>query len=231
MFGTDYLELIGIPSGSAARQEIMADPFGLNGLVFGTEDAASVAAALSAAGVPHTPPNQFSRPVDLPGGGARDAVFRTVHVQPPAGRPGRLYFCHHFTRDLVWRDEWRRHANGALGVVRVLIASDDPAILHGLFSAMFGAEALRTVADGCSLLVGLARVDVLAHAAVASLLGPAAPDAAGRSHYMAALTLRARALGQATDALTAGGLTPIQQSGRLLVPASAAMNCALEFVE
>src|ERR1700716_55543 len=76
IFGTDYMELIGAPT-DGARVDILGWAGGLNGLVGGTEDSAFVAEALGAAGVPCTPPNQFSRPVDMPGG-PRDAVFRTV---------------------------------------------------------------------------------------------------------------------------------------------------------
>jgi hypothetical protein len=230
IFGTDYLELIGIPAPGGARQDIMNDPRGLNGLVFGTEDSASVYAALAAAGVPATPPNEFSRPVELPGG-ARDAVFRTVHIQPAEGRPGRLYFCHHFTRDLVWRDEWRQHPNGTVAIARAVIASDDPAILGALFTRMFGPGAVRTVTGGVSLVVGMSRFDVLGHAAVGDLLGNAAGDAAGRPHYMAGLTLLTRSLDQTAHALAAGGAPALREVGRILVPASAAMGCPLEFVE
>jgi hypothetical protein len=229
IFGTDYLELIGIPSASSGRQDILKDPYGLNGLVFGTEDSASVHASLVASGVPATPPNEFSRPVDLPGG-ARDAVFRTVHVQPAEGRPGRLYFCHHFTRDLVWRDEWRHHANGTVGVVRAVIASDNPALLGDLFARMFGPAAVQHVTGGVSLVVGLQRFDVLNHAVVAELLGHAAGDAAGRLHYMAALTLRTLGLDRTAAALAAGDVPAVRELGRILVPASAAMGCPIEFV-
>jgi hypothetical protein len=228
IFGTDYLELIGIPNPAAARQDIMADPHGLNGLVFGTEDSAAVYEALVAAAVPATPPNQFTRPVDLPGG-PRDATFRTVHIQPPEGRPGRLYFCHHFTRDLVWRDEWRQHANGAVGVARAVIASADPALLGGLFARMFGPGAVRPIEGGYSLVVGLSRIDVLAHTNVRQLLGAAAM-ADSRPHAMAALTVRTRALDQAAAALAAGGVPSTHQPGRILVPAAAAMGCPIEFV-
>jgi hypothetical protein len=230
IFGTDYLELIGIMTPDAARQDIMKDPHGLNGLVFGTEDSAAVYASLIESGVPATPPNEFSRPVDLPGG-ARDAVFRTVHVQPPQGRPGRLYFCHHFTRDLVWRDEWRHHANGAVGVARAVIATDEPALLGGLFGQMFGPGVVRTVAGGVSLVVGMQRFDVLDHQSVAALLGDAAGDAAGRAHYMAALTIRTLSLDQAAAALAAGSVPVRQEAGRILAPASAAMGCPIEFIE
>ena len=65
IFGTEYLELIAAQPGETRRAEILASPFGLNGLVFGTDDSASVYAALHEAGVPVEPPLEFSRPVEL----------------------------------------------------------------------------------------------------------------------------------------------------------------------
>ena len=39
MFGTDYLELIAVPKGATTgRMDLLNFPFGLNGLVFGSED-------------------------------------------------------------------------------------------------------------------------------------------------------------------------------------------------
>ncbi len=227
ILGTDYLGLIGVPSPHVARAaELLGEPLGLNALVFGTEDSAAVYASLQQSGVPATPPNEFSRPVDLGDGTSRDAVFRTVHIRPEI-RPGRLYFCHHFTRDLVWRDEWRHHANGAIGVVRAVIASDDPARLGGLFGRMFGEDAVSSIPGGVTLAIGLQRFDVLTHAAVAQQLGEASPD---RQEYMAGLTLRTRSLTTAAAALAAGSIPAVQLQGRLLVPATAAMGCVLEFV-
>ncbi|MGI4939872.1 MAG: VOC family protein [Janthinobacterium lividum] len=229
VFGTDYLELIALLDPNAARRDILEDPCGLNGLVFGTEDSSATYRALAAQGVPATPPNEFTRPVALPGGAA-DARFRTVHVQPARGRPGRLYFCHHYTRELVWRDEWRHHANGALGVVRAVVASDDPSVLGELFARMFGPHAVRPVPGGVALAVGVSRIEVLRHDAVAAQLGEALGAAEGRAHYMAALTLRTASLDMARAALGSGGVRAIEQPGRLLVPAAAATGCPIEFV-
>src|ERR1700759_51918 len=75
ILGTEYLELIAAEPGDTRRAEILASPFGLNGLVFGTDESASVYAALNGAGVPVEPPLEFSRPVEL-SSGARDATFR-----------------------------------------------------------------------------------------------------------------------------------------------------------
>lgn len=230
IFGTDYLELLGLPPG-AARADMVDDPEGLNGLVFGTEDSAAVYRALADAGVPVAPPNEFTRPVDLGDGTARDATFRTVHVQPGAERPGRLYFCHHLTRDLVWRDEWRQHANGATGIVRAVIASADPSLLGALFARMFGGTAVNAIEGGVRLVVGAQAIDVLDMAEAARQLGSAAADPAGRPHYMAALTLRTRGLGLVRAALEAGGVTAMAEPHRVLIPALAGMGCPIEFLD
>jgi hypothetical protein len=148
-----------------------------------------------------------------------------VHLTARASGLGRLYFCQHLTRDLVWRDEWRHHANGALGVVRAVIAADDPRDLGALFAAMFGAATVRATEGGCTLAAGLARFDVLTPAAVAAQFGEAAPDGGGRSEYMAALTLRTLSLEMA-----AGASGVRAAANRVLVPAAAAFGTALEFV-
>ena len=163
IFGTDYLELIGVPAADAPRGEVMEWPHGLNGLVFGTEDSAAVHAALEAAGVESSAPREFSRPVELPDGTKQDAVFRTVGLPRRLASAGRLYFCHHFTRRLVWRDEWRVHPNGTLGVAGAVIASTPAEVpVHAaLFRRMFGHDMVSEIRGGFRLKVGLADVDVV----------------------------------------------------------------------
>ncbi|HEX5326869.1 MAG TPA: VOC family protein [Acetobacteraceae bacterium] len=228
IFGTEYLELIAAPTGDTRRAEILEAPVGLNGLVFGTEDSAAVHAALDAAGIPSEPPLQFSRPVALPSG-PRDATFRTVRLKSGVIDAGRVYFCHHFTRDLVWRDEWRHHANGVVGVVRAVIAATDTAALGAVFTRMFGAGAVQPVAGGCSLAVGLSRFDIVSPASLRAEFGDAAPSGEGRAQFMAVLTLRTRSLDAAAAALVAGGITAQRDPQRIVVPAAAAFGVTLEF--
>jgi hypothetical protein len=230
IFGTDYLELIGTPPGGGGRQDILGWPTGLNGLVFGTDDSAAVAAALAEAGVEASRPNEFTRPVDLPGG-PRDAVFRTVRLPNAATEAGRLYFCHHFTRDLVWRDEWRRHANGTTGVLEAVVAAQDPARLAGLFARMFGAAAVRPIAGGFRLAVGLSRFDVVDPRELSARFGAAAAPALGRAEWMAALVLRTQGLDMAEAALREGGVAlAVRTPDRVLVGPDATMGVTLAFV-
>lgn len=235
MFGTDYLELIAARPGDDSRPEIMGAPFGLDGLVFGTEDAARTHDALRLLGVPIDPPQQFSRPVEVgagvgAGGETRDAVFRTTRLPRSAAAAGRLYFCQHLTRDLVWRDEWRRHANGAIGIARAVIAAEDPAVPGGLFARMFGTHTVRQTDDGCSLMLGLSRFDIVHPAALWEMFGAAAPDSRGRRDYMAALTFRTLSLDAAETALEAGNIRGVDRIGTsVLVPAAEAFGVTLEF--
>jgi len=229
IFGTEYLELIAAPPGETRRAEILAAPFGLNGLVFGTEDSASVYTALKAAGVPVEPPLEFSRPVELTDR-SRDATFRTVRLTPGTVTAGRIYFCHHFSRDLVWRDEWRHHANGAVGISRAVIAAQDPSILGGLFARMFGDDALRQTRTGRSLMLGLSQFDVISPAELVREYGEAAPQADGRADFMAALIIRTRSLDLAAAALAAGKITGVRRDAdRIVVPASETFGVTLEF--
>lgn len=229
MFGTDYLELIAAPPDSP-RQEILRAPEGLNGLVFASEDTEVTYQALHGAGVPVERPQQFSRPVALPDG-ARDATFRTVHLSPGTVTAGRLYFCQHLTRDLVWRDEWRHHPNGTVGVIRAVIAATDPSVLGTLFARMFGADAVRRSGDMCSLAVGLAAFDVVTPVTLRGAFGDAAPSGNGRDSFMAALTLRTRSLDDAATALARGGIAVRREPGRIVVAAPDAFGVALEFRE
>jgi hypothetical protein len=204
----------------------MEAPEGLNGLVFGTEDSAATYAALQGAGVPVFPPGEFSRPVALPDG-ERDAVFRTVRLAAEAVPAGRLYFCHHFTRDLVWRDEWRHHQNGATGVSRAVICARDPSVFGALFRRMFGDDAVRPIDGGLALTVGLSQFDVISPRALALEFGDAAPEADGRDSFMAALVFRTRSLDAAWRTTEAVGAR--RDRGRVIVPASAAFGATLAF--
>ena len=232
MFGTDYLELIAIPKGATSgRMDLLNYPFGLNGLVFGSEDSAVTYEELTKAGVPVDPPVEFTRPVKV-GDKSHDARFRTVRMKAGVVPYGRVYWCHHFTRDLVWRDEWRHHANGTVAVVRALIVEPDPAKAARLYADMFGPEAVRDIKGGKSVVIGNSRFDIVTEAELRRQVGDAAPEAQGRPAYMAGLTLRTLSLAKAARTLQEGGIEGVvHKDGRLVVPAGQALNAVLEFVE
>ena len=232
MFGTDYLELIAIPKGAqTGRMDLLNYPFGLNGLVFGSEDSTVTYNELTTAGVPVEPPVEFTRPVKYDGGQG-DARFRTVRMKNGVVPYGRVYYCHHFTRDLVWRDEWRHHANGTVAVARALIVEPDPAAASKLYADMFGTDNVRDIKGGKTVIIGNSRFDIVTEPTLKAEFGAAAPDAEGRKAYMVGLTFRTTSLAKAARALQAGKIEGVvQDKTRVVVPAKQAMNAVLEFVE
>ncbi len=228
VFADDYLELVGIdPEAAAPRRELLEFPAGLNGIVFATADAAALHRALAAKGAPVAAPVEFSRPVTL-AGKSDTARFRVVPVAAAAAPYGRVYFCQHLTPHLVWREEWRQHGNGAVGIARAVIAAADPAATGALYRELFGDDCLHAAPGGLSLSMGAARLDILTPAAVAASFGAAAPAANGRPAAMAALGIRVHDLGRTRAAL---GDRARGDASRLIVASADAFGVALEFVE
>ena len=92
MFGTDYLELIALPKGATSgRLDLLDYAYGLNGLVFGTQDSATTYTALNDAGVPIDTAVEFTRPVSVDGQ-MRDARFRTVRLKAGVVPYRRIYY-------------------------------------------------------------------------------------------------------------------------------------------
>ncbi len=223
VFGTDYLELLGVEPGPDNCTDILDWPPGLNGLVFKTFDADGVYATLHGAGLPVLPPQAFSRPVDTPSG-PRDAAFRTVRLERDAVPAGRLYFCEHLTPALVWDDAVRRHPNGAVSIKRAVVAAQDPAALLTLLSRLFG----NCTADG-RLTAGAAHIDVVTPAALQVEFGGCMPDADGRQQFMAALMIRTASLDHTADALHAGGIANKRHGNTITVAARDAGGVTLVF--
>lgn len=232
MFGTDYLELIGAP---AARTDLppMQWPAGLNALVFGTEDAARTYVSMQAAGVPADPPLDFSRPVEAAGGAAGGAAasFRTVNLQPGLAQSGRIYFCEHRTRALVWRDEWRVHPNGVVGIESATIVARDPRGMGDLFADLFGPDAVGGIPGGLRLACALTRIEVIERVTFERQWGQSAFPDMERPEAMAALTFRTMSRTKVRAALRSGGVMAREESGRIVVDAADAGGVALAFVE
>ncbi len=136
MFGRDYLELMALPAAPPAAYRYYADFLakgeGVGALALATEDAVAAHAELTQVGIAAEEPLALSRPVESLG----EARFTLVQL-PPAETPGfRTFVCQHHTRDVVWRPEYQRHANGAAEIKSVTIATPDPAryarVLDGL---------------------------------------------------------------------------------------------------
>jgi hypothetical protein len=144
MFERDYFELLSVPVAHPVTryyQEFLGQGEGLAALALATDDARGFHDELAADGIPVDAPVDFSRPVQLADRVA-DAAFRITQVVPIATPAGRVFACQHFTREVVWRPEYQRHANRVLGLARI-VAVADPAQLQQLaerYASIFAAR-------------------------------------------------------------------------------------------
>jgi hypothetical protein len=233
IFGRDYLELLGTDQpGGTLRPDLAGYPIGLNGLVFLTRDAEALQSRQQGRGVPVQGVLNFFRPVVYPDGSKADARFNVVRLDPAAAFDGRTYWCEHLTPEQVWRAEWQDHANGALGVARVVISVRDPVRQATLFTRIFGPKHVAEGPEGRRVLkAGEAVVEFVPHAAARAELGDAAPDPSGRGDHMALLGIRVRDLGVTAETLRANGVRGVQEGpDRVRVPAAEAMNATIDFM-
>lgn len=158
MFGTDYLEIVGLPSdGSGSRPDLDNAPVGINGLVFKAASTQETYDHLKSIGVDGGEPVDASRPVNLDGA-EKTARFRNINVKPGAFEGGRVYFCEHRTPELVWRPEYQSHSNGVVAISRFTIVAADPAKVAGDYAALLKCESAPS--DG-GFAVKTADVEIL----------------------------------------------------------------------
>lgn len=200
MFGTDYLELIGVPAGSTSeRQDIVTSAYGLNGLVFKSTDVDQTFEHLKAVGMAGDPPKAFSRPVTLDGK-TQDAKFRTVTVRADVFPGRRVYFCEHGTPDLVWRPEWQTHGNGVTAMRELVTVSAEPAAEADRLARLTKSAATGDDAAGYVVpLAGTAKLSVLSPQAYAQRFGELALPFSGGDAIFGALVLAGDNVAAAAD--------------------------------
>lgn len=234
MFGTDYLELIGLPADGdreqPGRPDIANAPYGINGLVFKTDDVDKTFAHLQSVGLADAPPKSFSRPVELDGETV-DASFRTVHVAGDAFPGGRVYFCQHLTPQYVWRPEWQDHANGVQAMPEFVVVATDLAEQTERFAALLQSNV---DADGDTRRIAIdgSVITVLSPDAYAARYGEVASGMNGRSSIFGALVFRTSSLDAARTiakkAQTSGA--PVIDEPDRVAMRQPDFDCVMEFV-
>ena len=153
MFVDDYVELLGVITPTdynAGTRAFLEKRDGLERLAFTAVDTINGVAELQSKGIAAIGPIDFSRPVDLPGGGKTEARFSTFQW-PADEQPGgvRIFACQHLTREAVWIPELMVHANSAKRIDRVEFVSRDPAKAAAHMARLID-QRVTVEADGAS---------------------------------------------------------------------------------
>lgn len=98
---------------------------GIHLIAFGTHTPDTDFQRLSAGGFAPLPPIALQRQASTESGEAT-ARFTVVRVAATTMAEGRIQFCQHHTRDVVWQPRWLTHANHAVGLAGVILCMADP---------------------------------------------------------------------------------------------------------
>jgi hypothetical protein len=157
-----YIELMAFEPGTPAhvRPELRAMAPGLNGIV--ATDTPQLRRSSDEGGF--NPPVELSRPVaSAPGEGlARFTITGVREAVPDV----RLFLCRHHTPELVWQEDWSKHANGSFALDRIAVATRHSCLLHRALQTVF---AFRADARASAYDAAGTRIEVLAHGLRASL--------------------------------------------------------------
>ncbi|HET7886703.1 MAG TPA: VOC family protein [Bradyrhizobium sp.] len=191
MFENDYLELIGLPTGTdRLRQDVLESPRGLNGVVFKVGDADASQHILRDCGLAMLEPQSFSRPVTIDGV-EHLARFRTVRAAPEQFAAGRVYYCQHDTPELVWYRPWLAHPNGVRGLSELVIVTSNAEIDVPRYAKAAQSSPTRQGDDWIVALPGGFRLTLMSPARYRARYGELCVEANGRSSFFGATVLDA----------------------------------------
>lgn len=222
-----YFELIAVtePTPRNADKRAALDARGphLLGTAF-KGDARAARADFAALGVAEGEAFDFVRQVDLPSG-PREARFAIAQIA--AGTlPGLYSFvCEHFTPDVVWREDYLEHPNGARAVSGLWGVAPDPGALAEAWRPLFGNRvALR---DGVlEIDAGAGRFRYLAPAAWSEMFGE---TPSGPGPHLRALEIAVTSASALEDLLSAGRVDWERRASRIAVPDRIGFGCTVLF--
>ncbi len=230
MFARDYIELLAVPVAHPATRhftDFLPAGEGLASFALATDDAQAAHDELAAAGYAPGVPIDFSRPVALPGG-TRDAAFRIVHLPNEATPGSRTFLCQHFSRDVVWRDEYVHHPLGVTAIAGIAVRSAETDKTAQAYARFF-ASATEPIAEGLRVDTGSTPLALTDAARLgARLAGVKTTARAGTT--LAVLYLRVADRAVAADVLRKGGFRPRRLAdGAWAIGADVANGVALVF--
>ena len=187
MFEHDYLELVGLPlCTDVLRKDVLESPRGLNGLVFRASDIDACQRTLRDSGLAMLEPQSFSRPVTIDGV-EHLARFRTVRTVPEFFEAGRVYYCQHYTPELVWHRRWMSHPNGCHGLSELVIVTSDPETDVPRYATAAQAPSERQGDDWTIVLPHGFRLTLMSPARYRERYGEQCVEADGRHSFFGAI--------------------------------------------
>jgi Glyoxalase-like domain len=229
MFRRGYIELLVATSDTLLSRQLterLARHIGIHLAAFSTADAASERERLAATGFPILPLVDMRRPV---GSDAGDqwARFTIARMAPGIMPEGRIQFLTHHTAELVWRDPFLDHPNGALMLAALWIAATDPAEPASRF-ARFTGRPVRQEDEVSTIRLDRGTVRVATADYLESKFGidPRLP-----LPHLAAYEVTVESLARLRECLDAAGVTYALADRTVALPLPASIGGTILFRE
>jgi hypothetical protein len=222
MLACGYVEILAKTADTPLGREFdaaLARFAGLHLAAFSVADAAAAYARLSGAGFRVRPLVHMRRPVET-AEGSGEAAFTVARVEPGDMAEGRIQILTHHTEATVWQKRWLAHANGATGLLDLLVAAVSPFEAAERFARFLGRPA-EPAPGGYAVRLDRGAVQFCAPDRIAALLpGVQFPQ----PPFMAAYGVAVADIDQTDAVLTRGGFNGRRTGAALVAPFPAALG-------
>jgi Glyoxalase-like domain len=215
MLSQGYIEVLFKASDTPLAAELntaMARYRGIHLAAFAVADAQLFHRGLADRGFRVRPLVHMQRPVDTEGEPGT-AAFTLARLEPGEMPEGRVQALTHHTEQMVWRQRWLSHPNGALELVRLVIAvaGVDEAVRR---YARFTGRQARASRFGTTIELDRGRLDLLSAEEFRQMLPAIAIPSLP---FMGACEIRVASLAALRDLLVRAGMRPVPSGEGLVV--------------
>ncbi len=213
----------GIPN-----REAIARGDGLSMLVLESIDSAADMADFAKTGIGISEVLPFSREARLPDGSPTTVGFSLAFARDPLSPRTGFFTCQQHNPAAFWKPDYQQHANGASGVLGVVLVAENPADHHIFLKAFTGVSDLHASSIGVTAYTPRGDVEIVEAVAFRDQFG-VAPRLDGEGASLKGLRLSVPDIDAIERALKSGGIASHRHTERLVVPPQAAFGATLIF--
>lgn len=203
---------------------------GLSAIVVKTEDAEADHGRFVAEGMTGGDILRFSRQFRFPDGRTSEGSFRLAFAADLRSPDFFAFSCERVNPLPADRGALLMHANGALGLARVVLSEDNPSDFQYLLEMVLDQREVTAHSFGLSIATANATVDALTPDGLSAQYGLALPHQQ-RGLLGAVVVIKSRDLGVTEACLTANGVRYHKTGARLVVAPQPGQGVAFAFEE
>jgi catechol 2,3-dioxygenase-like lactoylglutathione lyase family enzyme len=169
----------------AFHRDFLLREQGLGMLLLASSDAEANAADYRATGIGDYEIFNFERHGQRHDGTAVKLAFSLVFATDPNAPEAGFATCQHYFPENFWNPLFQRHVNGVTGIAAVVLVAEEPARNRDFLLAFTGAESAQETADGLTIDLPRAAIEVITPPAFARRFAQPVPDTSRGARFAA----------------------------------------------